>query len=174
MADPGWLVRFVQAAGFDEKDQAEAARLLEVVTDFDATTSGRIQLWKTKDRRGALAIPPLGRSGLTIEVIVQDGTVEFQVTQTADAGAPWDGPTECMDAVVALLGTLAPEEFSGRGLAEKMTTAGHRFRAETVRDGAHRLAMDGRIAVRHGPNNARLFSWKPTDSAAEEDTDEDF
>jgi len=154
--------------------KADAAILLEVVADFDATTSGRVQIWKTKDRRGALAIPGLGRSGLTIEVIVEEGSVEFQVAETADAGPAWDGPTECMEAIVLVLKALAPEEFSGNQLPVEMRTAGHHFRAETVRDGASRLAANGRIAVRHGPNNARLFSWKPTDSAAEEGSDEDF
>lgn len=166
----------------------DVSLLLETATVFDATTSGRLQLWKTKDRRGRLDLPWVTSTPLELAVDVVDGKVSIAegVTERAQS-APWDGPTSCMEAVLGLLRAAAPEEFSGRKLCERMRVAGHPFRDSTIKEAAERLAGKqevlydhgeaeaGAITVRNGPRGSRLYRWSSEgENTQEVPLDEDF
>lgn len=73
----------------------------------------------------------------------------------------WDGPTQCMDAVLAFLQTHKGEEFSKSALPLSLRAAGHGFQEKTVRLAAETLAQRQQITHRHGPRNADLYSWPP-------------
>lgn len=80
----------------------DVSLLLETATVFDATTSGRLRLWKTKDRRGRLDLPWVTADPLEFAVDVVDGKVsitEADATEHVERGE-WHGPTECMAAVL--------------------------------------------------------------------------
>ena len=159
--------------------KADATLLLEAVTPFDATTSGRLRLWKTKDRRGRLDLPWVTAEALELDVTVDDGKVSITESESERvSGREWSGPTECMAAVRAVLTVAAPEELTGRKLEERMRAAGHPFRRVTITEAAERLALDGAITVRNGPRGSRLFRWQETENAREaaldEVLDEDF
>lgn len=141
--------------------KADAALLVEAAAEFDAATSGQLRVWATKDRRGRLGLPRLGRAPLLLDVRVGPGEVRILPAASATAATPeaeaWDGPTRCMDAVAALLADVAPAEKSQRQLVEALRATGHAFRDATVREAAERLALAGRCVVRTGPRGARLY-----------------
>ena len=139
--------------------KADATLLLEADQEFDAHTSGSLRIWKTKDRRGRLPLPALGKTGATINVTVSGGTVAF-VDQPHAESATWDGPTECMNAILALLETTPGIEFSKRRLVTAMRAAGHPFRDGTIHQAAERLAMQQRLTYRKGPKNSDLYSHR--------------
>jgi hypothetical protein len=138
--------------------KADATLLLEVAEEFDAEHSGRLHLWKTKDRRGRLNLPSLGKSPLEITVKVGDGTVDITEAETAGT-EPWDGPRKCMAVVEEFLRDAYPAEFSGRQLCDKVRLD-NPFRNTTITQAAELLAKEGRIKVRHGARNASLYSYQ--------------
>jgi hypothetical protein len=137
--------------------KADATLLLEVAEEFDATHSGRLHLWKTKDRRGRLDLPSLGKPPLELVVKVGDGTVDITEVEPVQRDE-WNGPTECMNAVAELLRQLHPTELSGNQLCDKVRATGHSFRDGTIRDAAERLGIAGRIRARQGARNSTLYS----------------
>lgn len=151
--------------------KADATLLAESVEQFDAHTSGRLQIWKTKDRRGRLEVPWHTQRGLELLVTVAAGAVTIEPAETP-AAPTWDGPTECMAAVLAVLEAEAPDEMTGNALIDRLRALGHGFRDKTVREAAERLAVDGKASMRTGRNNARLFSWKPSENTQEVPLDE--
>lgn len=163
----------------------DATFLLETETVFDPTTSGRLRLWKTKDRRGRLDVPWVTADALELAVDVENGNVSITEDETERA-VPWDGPTSCMEAVLQLLRAASPEEFSGRRLCERMRAAGHPFRDSTIKEAAERLAGKrvvsydrgladpGAITVSNGPRGSRLYRWSEGQNTQEMPLDEDF
>ena len=155
--------------------KADATLLLEAAMPFDATTNGRLRLWKTKDRRGRLDLPWITADALELDVTVDDGNVTITESESERvSGREWSGPTECMAAVLAVLTVAAPEELTGRKLEERMRAAGHPFRRATITEAAERLALEGAITVRNGPRASRLFRWQETDNTRDAVLDEDF
>ncbi len=152
--------------------KADATLLLEAEQEFDDHTSGLLRLWKTKDRRGRLRLPNLGRTGTHITVTVSDGHIEF-VDEPEAENAGWDGPTECMNAVVELLRRAPGTEFSKRRLVTSMRAAGHTFRDGTIHEAAERLALQHRISYRKGPKNSDLYSHQQGDQTTAATLDEE-
>ena len=175
--DPRKRTRSRYARGSGAKlAKADATLLVEVAEEFDATHSGRIRLFKTKDRRGRLDVPGMHSDGLELDVVVEGGRVDFvpRVGPARVDGGHWEGPTECMAAVLRVLEAEAPDELSGRRLVERLRALGYPFREATVREAAERLALEGQASVRNGPRNSRLFRWRPEGNTSEVELDEDF
>lgn len=155
--------------------KADATLLLEAATPFDATTSGRLKLWKTKDRRGRLDLPWVTAEPLELVVDVHEGTVSITEDEGARAeGGEWHGPTECMAAVLEVLTRATPEEMTGRQLSDRMRALGYPFRRSTVVEAAERLALEGSVTVRNGPRQSRLFQWQAAENTREASLDEEF
>ena len=175
--DPRKRTRSRYARGSGAKlAKADATLLVEVVQEFDATHSGRVRLFKTKDRRGRLDVPGMHSDGLELNVVVEGGRVDLvpRVGAARVDGGQWEGPTECMAAVLRVLEAEAPDELSGRRLVERLRALGYPFREATVREAAERLALEGQASVRNGPRNSRLFTWQPEGNTVEMQLDEDF
>jgi len=139
--------------------KADATFLLEAEEEFDTKRSGKLRLWKTKDRRGRLDLPSISAPGRLIEVIVPgDGSVEFR---ESDAPPPpvYDGPSECMAAIEAALAGAPGERFGMRALVDRMRALGHSFRDSTIREAAERSALAGRISRAPGARGTKLYSW---------------
>lgn len=78
--------------------KADATLLLEAETEFDVRTNGTLKLWKTKDRRGRLDLPPLGKTGLTLAVLVGEGRLSItQVVTASDEHRGEQKPTILME-----------------------------------------------------------------------------
>ncbi|HEY6224502.1 MAG TPA: AAA family ATPase [Gemmatimonadales bacterium] len=142
--------------------KADAALLLEVEEEFSVDQSGRLRLWVTKDRRGRLSLPRLGRPGLRVDVHAAGGLVSFiergATADNDDEDADWTGPTACMDAVLNVLDKYGPEPISMSRLTDLLPAEGHRFRATTIRAAAEKLTISGRVHTASGARGARLFS----------------
>lgn len=137
--------------------KADATLLLECVNEFDATTSGLLRVWKTKDRRGRLTLPPITKPGLDLEVTVNEGSVAFTERGITEQPA-WDGPTQCMAAVGDFLRSSPDVEFSTHQIYTNLKARSHGFRSEVVAEAAERMALTWEdIGVRNGPRRARLF-----------------
>lgn len=129
--------------------KADSTILLEAIEEFDAENSGRLRLWKTKDRLGRLDMPKLTEPGRIIDVSVSDGMVTMKDGAQPDK---WSGPTECMNK---LLGLFVPGvELSFRQV--KLMRLG--FRDETIRESLDRLVITHQLRLRHGPKNSTLYS----------------
>ena len=83
------------------------------------------------------------------------------VAEGASSGEPWDGPRNCMAAIVQLLDEL-DRELSGNQLHKELRLAGHAFKDRTIDVAAEQLALAGVISVRTGARNARLYRPQPT------------
>lgn len=80
----------------------------------------------------------------------------------------WDGPQNCMAAVLALLKGAPGQSFSGNALFTALKAAGEGFRKPTVAEAAERLAYKGQIAVSTGARNSRLYRFEPVDNPVQE------
>lgn len=154
--------------------KADATLLLETDQEFDTHTSGSLNLWKTKDRRGRLPLPSLGRPGYHLDVTVSDGAVDITYTEQADAVPPWDGPTECMKVVLEVLQAAPGTEFSKSQIVTSVRALDHKFRDATVHEAAARLALNHAISYRKGARNADLYSFQPAGQVAAETLEEPF
>jgi len=130
--------------------KADVTILLEVASPFDAKTSGSLRLWKTKDRYGRLPLPKLGDPARVLTVEVSDGRVAIApyVGPTLD----WNGPTECMAAIVKILENPASPELGVNQLKKVVA-----FGKDTVNDALSQLAKDGALAWRPGPRSSILY-----------------
>lgn len=91
--------------------------------------------------------------------------MRYRATLLDDAqrgGDEWDGPTHCMAAIEHLLGELG-SELSKNQLAQELRDRGQSYRNDIVRQAAELLATQGRIRVRNGSRNSRMFSALPDD-----------
>lgn len=94
--------------------KADATLLLESEVEFDARTSGKLRLWKTKDRRGRLVLPALGKPGRLLAVTVGDGSVRIEEAEDDASRADWR-PTHRMEQVSRAV-ELRPEGVSRNGI----------------------------------------------------------
>jgi KaiC/GvpD/RAD55 family RecA-like ATPase len=94
--------------------KADLTILVEQVEEFDRYHSGRLRLWRTKDRRGYTNLPRLSDAGLDVAVTVNGGRVTFEFVQTeeerrAQPQSTGFRPTYVMEQLSrALGGTAAP------------------------------------------------------------------
>lgn len=67
--------------------KADLTLLVEQTEEFDRTHSGRLRLWRTKDRRGYTGLPRLSDPGLNIAVTVnaEESRVAFAVVAETEA-----------------------------------------------------------------------------------------
>lgn len=152
--------------------KADATLLLETGDEFDVHNSGSLKLWKTKDRRGRLELPNLGKPGYHLTVTVSGEEVDITYQEATPDAPVWDGPTECMNAVLGVLTAAAGTEFSQRKLVTSMRALGHPFRDETIREAAERLALKRTIRYRKGPRGADLYSLNQTEQTTSEPLDD--
>ena len=85
-----------------------------------------------------------------------------EVTRDAE---PWNGPTRCADAVLDLLQETPGAEMSINAITEALKVRGKSYRKSTVSVAAEQLVNAGRIHVRNGPRNSRLYRTEGTDDA---------
>lgn len=81
---------------------------------------------------------------------------------------PWDGPTRCIDAIVAFLDTNTGE-YSKNQLGEQLRARGVSYMDKTISEAAERAAVQGRIGVRAGSRNGRYFTAKQPEIAVGDD-----
>lgn len=142
--------------------KADATLLLEAEAEFDIRTNGTLRLWKTKDRRGRLPLPALGKPGVQLGVVVDQGeALEITEVVSANTAEQWDGPTECMAVVLEVLRSAPSVEFSKGKLVDTLRAQNHPFRNTTIHEAAERLALQGKVSHRRGPRNSDLFTWRP-------------
>lgn len=141
-----------------------AAFLFEVQKPFGRGVSGEVRLTVTKDRPGFIRAAADGKviSVVRVESSVS-GALSIVLEPPGEARSGSDGPTQCMAAIQDLLTMTPGLEYSGNQIETQLKARGHRFRHETIRVAAERLALDGDIRVRTGARNARLFSWSRAD-----------
>lgn len=135
--------------------KADVTILVEASQPFDRNTSGRLIVWRTKDRHGRLDIPRLGHAGMALDVLVGDGRVELREVEN-------NVPTACMSA---LLGLLSPSGW--------MTTRQLRmacgFRPTTVESALDQLVSDGLVVRRDGPRRSTEYQLlSPEDEVQEQ------
>lgn len=94
--------------------KADATLLLEAEEEFDTHTSGKLKVWKTKDRRGRLPLPNLTKPGRPLLVTVGGGLVRFVEAEEEGVGVERK-PTVLMERIsMALEGRL--DEVTQNGL----------------------------------------------------------
>lgn len=80
----------------------------------------------------------------------------WEVTTTT-AAETWNGPTKAIAAVVEFLSAAPGTMFTGNQLCDALRATGVTFREQTIRVAAEQAAMEGRLTVRSGPRNSRLY-----------------
>lgn len=143
--------------------KADLTILVESEKDFDDHTSGALNLWKTKDRRGRILLPTLRQPALALEVNVTPGHVEIVERQMAPAAiAPvWEGPTRAMESCLAWLRAHPGESFSTNQVHAAVIdfTTRKGFRKTTIVDALRALvnAEGGEVTTEAGPRNSVLY-----------------
>lgn len=131
--------------------KVDATVLIESAEPFDATRSGRLRLWKTKDRYGRLDVPRMDEPGRLLDVTVGDGTV--RITASGAVAEPkWAGPTECVQKVTELLRTVGTT-----GLTSNKIVEGVRMRRQTVQAALDQMAREGVIRCKAGARNSLVW-----------------
>ncbi|HVA73121.1 MAG TPA: AAA family ATPase [Acidimicrobiales bacterium] len=77
---------------------------------------------------------------------------------------PWNGPTHCADAILELLNETPGAECSVNTLTDSLKARGQSYRKNTVSVAAETLVNAGRIRVRSGPRNSRMYRAEGTDN----------
>lgn len=100
------------------------------------------------------------------------------VHDRAEADA-WNGPTQCIGAVVDLLRKCETEELNGSEVHRRLRAINPNkggFREKTVRDALEQAALDPTqpIVVRGGPNRSRLFTFRDLGVDVHEDIQEEI
>lgn len=134
--------------------KADATILIETAEAFDTTTSGRLRVWKTKDRYGRLDVPRMDEPGRILDVVVDAGTVRI-----GDSSAPitrWQGPTACMSRITEVLRERAA------GLTFNKLDEVVPFARATVKSGIDELARQGVVKYANGPRNSIV--WRLDDN----------
>lgn len=152
--------------------KAHLTVLVETVTEFDRNRSGKLRLWKTKDRRGSIDLPPLTDQPLILDVAVGHGAVE--ITEGASAAPLFDGPTHCMHDIYDFLQTHHGEPYSVNKLTASLKGLGKGYRRDTVGAAAARLSDEGRIKHTLGARGSDLYWVADAASADQGSMDESF
>lgn len=74
-----------------------------------------------------------------------------------DEKPSWDGPTKCMDAIVAYLTGIAPAERSAYKLVDELRAHGAAYRRSTITEAAERAVIQGLLDASDGPRNSRIY-----------------
>lgn len=77
--------------------------------------------------------------------------------QSARDDTPWDGPTNCMDAIIQLM-TDTGAQWSKNQIARELRDQGLSFRNETIRQAAELLVSNGRLESHLGSRGSTLFT----------------
>lgn len=89
----------------------------------------------------------------------------WEVEIGADAASSeWAGPTKCMAAVLDFFRGTGQTEYSGNQLHDSMRATGTPYHRTTIGQAAERLVLNGRLAVRVGTRNSRLYSHQDNPS----------
>lgn len=91
----------------------------------------------------------------------------------ADEPTDWEGPTECAAALVALL-TDSGDELTRNQLCAAARGRGLHYRDKVIAAAAELATADGRLAVRLGPRNSRLYRSTGTTPADGQEPLDDF
>ncbi|MGH9266834.1 MAG: DnaB-like helicase N-terminal domain-containing protein [Acidimicrobiales bacterium] len=146
--------------------KVDGALLVEAPEPFDATRSGRLSLWATKDRRGYVGVPGLSKPPLDLVVRVAGERLTITEHEPAQPVAE-SGPTECMAAVMAALGSRG--SLTTAEIEELVV-----YRRTTVAWALSRLVEDGLVDL--GPagprRRGRSYSLAGAGLFAAEGTDE--
>jgi hypothetical protein len=79
----------------------------------------------------------------------------------------WDGPTDCADAIVALLAETG-EELSANKITDELRARGKSYRDQTIRTAARMAHNQGRLSHRTGPRSSDLYRIKDTQDPHDE------
>lgn len=138
--------------------KAHLTILLEEEEGFDRYKSGKLNLWATKDRRGFAPLPRLTDPPMKLLVKVGDGTLRIEVS--TDAGADWDGPVKCMEAVLHLLKLNPGHRYSPYQLEQKLKAKQQGYRRTTIAGAAEKLAITTEgVRMAAGPHNSTVYWW---------------
>lgn len=130
--------------------KADLTVLVEQVEEFDRYHSGRLRLWRTKDRRGFTNLPRLSDAGMDIAVDVNGGQVSFSIvptTQEIQDGTQPTGfrPTYLMEQLSRELEKAAPTAVSKRTLRSLVSGA-----SGAKDSGMDRLVAEGHAVLDYG------------------------
>lgn len=140
---------------------------------FGRDRTGRARLIVTKDRPGFVRGFASDDGKVAGELVLESShggtavTVLLRPTEESGGAEGWDGPTQCMAAIEAVLAETG-EEMSGRQLVTALRARDLRYRDSTIWESAERLALEGRLRVRSGPRNSRIYQAADEPSAAGE------
>lgn len=150
--------RYARGSG-SKLAKTDATILIETAEPFDATKSGRLELWKTKDRRGRLDLPDVVSSerGQEMTVVVGEGSVRLSLTDGSSAPPTPSRVLECMTAVYEAIEYSQTGGISWRDLIRSIRDSGLSFRDETVREALDGLVRDGDVVETRGANRTRVF-----------------
>ncbi len=136
--------------------KADATILIEVADQYDATTSGALRAWKTKDRLGHLPTPWLGHTPQLLTITVDTG--QLTITPTTIDTTPTSPdtthrPTKAMAAVCTVLHRTAEDALNARQLTALVTG----YKDKIVRDATELLVHEGYLARTTGARGAKLY-----------------
>ena len=146
-----------------------AVYALEIVIPFAIGKPGTSRLIINKDRHGqirrhATKHGPTETIGIVKYDAHPDGSIDVTINPDNDhQGAPaWSGPTHCQDAILELLTAMPGEEITLNQLEIKLRAHGNSYRRTTIATAAETLTDTGRLNVRTGPRNSRLYRYEVT------------
>jgi hypothetical protein len=87
----------------------------------------------------------------------------WTVRGSSEPTETWDGPTKCMEAIVAYLDAHPGEEVSTRQMPTRLREVGLSYRDSIVGQALDQLAAEGRIRCVLGPRRSRLYSARLDD-----------
>jgi energy-coupling factor transporter ATP-binding protein EcfA2 len=126
---------------------------------FHIAKDGRLSHWRgPRDERGWPTRLARGRGGWPW---IAAGEPE-PAPDPRDALDAYDGPTECMAAIVHHLNQHAPAGFSTRKIADELRALGNGYKTETVSRAAQLAVERGLIGVERGRRGALMYSANPT------------
>lgn len=138
--------------------KADATFLIETGNEFDAHTSGKLKLWKTKDRRGQLPLPGVAASPVILNVNVDDGRIAVTVTDPEPGVATAQRhhrPTRYMERVSMALEGMADAGISPSGNALVGMVTGTKA---TKMDALRCLIGEGHVAIKPGSGMSILHT----------------
>lgn len=151
--------------------KAHLAILVEASEEFTKTKSGRLKLWRTKDRRGHTPLPRLSDMPLVLEVAVSPGSISIKEAESE--GYIPQLPTRCMEAITTALTKRPGQKLSVSALTAALKVEGHNFGRGTVAVAAEALRADGIIAHEKGARGSDDYSISPPEHPGME-FDEEF
>lgn len=137
--------------------KANATIHVEQQTEFNRTTNGLLKVWQSKDRQGAIDLPPLAGKPRLVTVTVGDGRVLFAEKEddgSAPAGEHGGMPTSVMELVSAW---CSREAAAGPRSQKDLLEAVSGFRTTTKRAAIDLLVEHGFITITRGRSNAKLY-----------------